>query len=192
MERLKSVFERFYNENPNYGSLQFFDCETTGFAKDARIIEIGSIIVYFDGFDVHFDTFESLINPGELISDKINEITHITNDELRVAPGDEVYEKYASWSKQYKPKIIGAHNASFDKGKLTYNLERVGCSYVYELPEFVCTVQMSKKYLTKTKNDKLGTVAEYFNFENRSAHRALADAEVCAYIWAKIMLGEYE
>ena len=36
------------------------------------------------------------------------------------------------------------------------------------------------------ENRKLGTLAQYFGYDNQQAHRSITDAEVCAYIFAKM------
>lgn len=189
MERLLEVYKNYYNKYPYAGNLGFLDLETTGFDRNARIIEIGSIIINFDGFDVNFYTFESLINPGFNVSPKITEITNITNEELEKSRGDEVYNEFIPWLNQYSPNKLIAHNAKFDKSKLENNLIRVGYNN-FNIP-FECTMELSRKNIKNIKSDKLESLCEYFNFQNKQAHRALADTEACAYIYAKIMLGEF-
>jgi DNA polymerase III epsilon subunit-like protein len=188
--RIGEIVKRLYEAKPQIGTIGILDLETTGFEKDARIIEIGAIGLSFDGFDVHIKTFEELINPGFPISSEITEITGITNEELKTARGDKVYDDFHRWLMQLAPSKCVAHNASFDESKLRYNMNRVG--YMQDLPPFDCTMKLSRKYLTKPKADNLKALSEYFNFKNTQAHRALADAEVAAYVYCKIMLGEYE
>lgn len=190
MDRLKPIFEKLYSQSPYIGNNIYIDVETTGLQKDARIIEIGAIAIIFDGLDLSFEIFETLINPGFDIVDKITEITGITNEELHKAPGDEQYDEFVKWVKRINPKSLIAHNAKFDKSKLEYNLYRTHQDII--LPPFQCTMEMSRKNLTKPANDKLSTLAEYFQFVNKNAHRALSDTEVCAFIHAKMLLGEYE
>ena len=188
--RIDEIVKRLYEVKPQIGTIAILDLETTGFEKDARIIEIGAIGLSFDGFDVRIKTFEELINPGVPITSRITEVTGITNEELKTARGDEVYDDFHRWLMQLAPSKCVAHKASFDEGKLRYNMNRVG--YMQNLPPFDCTMKLSKQYLTKPKADNLKVLSEYFNFKNTQAHRALADAEVTAYIYCKIMLGEYE
>ena len=194
MDRLKSIFEKVYMRTPYIGSLLFIDLETTGLERDARIIEIGAIRTSFDGFDVNFDTFESLINPDMRIEPKITEVTGITNEELEVAPKEEIiYPKFVSWYVEREPERIIAHNAKFDESKLRTNLFRMGYSDIlYRLPRFECTMNMSKQLIKTASDDKLKTLSEHYGFVNTNAHRALADAEVCSYVWCKMKLGEYE
>jgi len=192
MDRLVSIFERLYSKFPYLGDLIFLDTETTGLEGNARVIEIGAIRVSFDGFDVKFDTFETLINPGGVpVSEGARKANQITDEELQNAEEDiTAFAKFVEWLKETEASRCIAHNAAFDEGKLKYNLVRLGYDSV--LPPFECTWKLSKQFLTKPKNDKLGTLSEYFNFINTQAHRALADTEVCAYVYAKIKLGEYE
>jgi DNA polymerase-3 subunit epsilon len=194
MEKLKDIYNRFYTRFPGKGNLCGIDLETTGFASNAKIIEIGAIAVINTFGGVEFDTFETLINPGELISDKITEVTKITNSELSVALTEKAaYINFENWFEAlpYIETAI-AHNAGFDRSKLLNNLTRMDSAIKHKIPPFECTMQLSRKHLTKTANDKLETICDYFNFQNRQAHRALADTEACLYAYAKIMLGEYE
>ena len=85
MDRLASIFERLYNRFPYLGDLVFIDTETTGLESTARIIEIGAIRTSFDGFDVSFDTFEILINPGVPVSEGARKVNGITEEELENA-----------------------------------------------------------------------------------------------------------
>jgi len=190
MERLAPIFNKLYTKFPYMGNLLFVDVETTGLEADARLIEIGAILTSYDGFDVSFDTFEILINPGVQIVEIITKITGITNDELVNAPKEEqAYPIFMEWLKDKEITKCVAHNSQFDEGKLKYNLMRT--VQAYPLPSFECTMRMSKQYLKGPKNDKLGTLAAWFNFVNSQAHRALSDTETCAYIFGKISLGEY-
>jgi len=186
--RIAEIIKKLFELDPYIGPLLFLDTETTGLDSEARIIEIGAIAASYDGFDVHFSVFEELINPGFDVSAKITEITGITNEELRKARGDEVYSDFYEWAKKQNAVKSIAHNAKFDKGKLEYNLVRTG--YPLFLPEFHCTMELSKRHLTKPKANNLKCLSEYFNFKNTNAHRALSDTETCAYIYCKIMLGE--
>lgn len=193
MERLRTVFEKLYMANPYIGNGCFIDLETTGLRSDARIIEIGAIKTIFDGIDLKFDTFEILINPDMDIDQRITDITGITNNELRTAPlEDEAYLKFVDWFNEKIPDFCVAHNAAFDRTKLKANLERKNyLDLANGLPTFECTMRMARQLIKNTTDDKLKTLSEYYGFINQQAHRALADTEVCAYIFAKMKLGEY-
>jgi DNA polymerase-3 subunit alpha (Gram-positive type) len=187
-ERIEPIIDKFYKKYPNFGTIGFIDLETTGFEKTARLIEIGMIVVV-PGFEKNeFYEFETLINPGVEIRDKITEVTGITNAELKDAPGeDEAYMKFINWYKKFNPNKLVAHNASFDRGKLQNNLLRLGYDLGNCLPDFICTMQLSRRYNKEVANDQLKTIAEYYGFKNLQAHRALADTETCAYAFGRLM-----
>ena len=187
MDRLNQALNSLYARSPFMGNVVFIDVETTGFERNARIIEIGAIGVIHDGMNLSIKTFDSLINPGFDISAKITEITGITNSELRASGKDDaVYHEFIEWLKPIEPKKMIAHNARFDKAKLLYNLERVGIDTRLIPGEFDCTMNLSRKLLSDIKSDTLGSLCDYFNFKNKSAHRALADTESCAYIYCQL------
>mgnify|MGYP001187821428 FL=1 len=190
MERLRPIFTRLYETYPLYGPLVFVDFETTGLSRDAKVIEIGAISVSFDGIHVAFDTFETLINPNQKIDKIVTDTTGITNEELANAPGEEKYHDFHQWLLKSSPSKIIAHNANFDERIIKYNFNRMNIHYMF--PSFECTVRMSRKQLKDISNDKLVTVANKFNFKNTQAHRALTDTETCAYVYAKLILGEYQ
>jgi DNA polymerase III epsilon subunit family exonuclease len=189
LEQIQAILERYYEQFPFNGNLVFVDTETTGLKKDARLIEIGAIGTLFDGNKVQIDTFESLIHPGVQIKPKITEVTKITNDELKDAHGDEVYSEFEAWIHKIRPERMIAHNAKFDKAKLEYNLARVNINPAILLPPFICTMNMSKKKNPTLTSHALSSLCEYLGFQNRSAHRALADTEACAYAYCRMMLG---
>lgn len=185
MERLKEVYDKFYENYPLFGRINAFDVETTGLQTDARLIEIGCISIHFDGLETKIESYQTLINPGFSIIPKITEITGITNEELRQAPGEDVYQNFVNWLEQRKADCCIAHNARFDEGKIRANLSRVGLSI--HLPKFECTMELAKKTV-KLDDYKLNTVAEHCMFTNARAHRALQDTVTCAYIFAKLKL----
>jgi DNA polymerase III epsilon subunit-like protein len=114
------------------------------------------------------------------------EIHGITNEMLRKHghPPRETLLQFLEWANSKSPKYFVAHCASFDRGMLEHDLRKHGI--YFRLPEFLCTRKMAKGL--PIENKKLGTIASYFNCANQQAHRALSDAEVCAYIFAQMSL----
>lgn len=191
MDLLKDSLLEMYEAEPHIGNLIFLDVETTGLEKTAKLIEIGAIGVSFDGVECKLETFEALINPGFPITEKITEITKITQSMLDEHGGtDNKYTEFVEWVKKINPKHFVAHNAKFDASKLYYNLDRVGFSPIKDLPtwDWICTLEMSRRLLKDAKANNLGALSEYFKFANRAAHRALADTEVCGYVFSKLRL----
>ena len=86
-------------------------------------------------------------------------------------------------TREVEPKITGlplvAHNKAFDEACL----KAVFRTYCMDYPdyEFYCTYQASRK-LKGLRNHQLHTVAEFFGFDLKNHHHALADAEACAWI----------
>jgi len=187
--RLLPIFSSFYQRFPDYGPMIFLDTETTGL-KDGDVIELAAISVdYYPNLGrAEMDAFCQLIypGPGTIMPPWVIEIHGITNETLRKhgLPPRDVFASFVHWAREKSPKCFIAHSASFDKGMLECDFSKH--SIEYDFPEFVCTVKMAKGL--PTKNRKLGTLAGYYNFPNRQAHRGLADSEVCAYIFAKMML----
>ena len=98
------------------------DFETTGLSPNAgdRAIEVVAVLVENGKIN---DKFQPLMNPGKKISSFIENYTGITNSMLSTAPfnSDAMSELY---------KFIGktsliAHNASFDKKFLEYELKLI-------------------------------------------------------------------
>lgn len=99
----------------DYENLVFFDTETTGFdAKNNQIIELAAILVKSGEVAMQMDEFIKLPE-GEVIPEKIVELTHITDEMLRVQGKSEetVLMMFAYMIAAPKTLLI-AHNAQFD------------------------------------------------------------------------------
>ena len=188
MERLKEVFTQVFDKDPFIGPLIFLDTETTGFGKTDRIIEIGAISISYNGIDLTFSKFQSLLKIDIKVPEKITEITGITNEELEKAANElDVYYDFNQWLSKINPSKIVAHNARFDEDKIRSNFNRVNICFSFN-DKFLCTRVIAIRNNVPTRDHKLKTLGEYYNFANEQAHRAIADAEVDAYIWAKMYL----
>jgi DNA polymerase-3 subunit epsilon len=188
-QRLAPVFTELFQKRPGIGPLAFIDTET-GCMEDGDIIELGAISVGpspTDPMDVRMECFWELICPGESgVSPFSTKIHGITPEMLkrRGRPPKEAFQGFVEWVEWVSPRHLVAHSAKFDKGMLEVALSKHGVDYC--LPEFLCTVAMAKGL--PVENRKLGTLARYFGYENQQAHRSITDAEVCAYIFAKMSL----
>ena len=143
------------------------DLETTGLnPKTDKIIEIGAVRIE-NG--VETGTFETFVNPGRLLEDRIVELTGITDDDLRGAPViSEVLPQFIEFTKGLP--LLG-HSVLFDfsfikkaavNQKLTF--ERDG----------VDTLKIARKYLPELPHRSLGYLCEHYGIEHH-AHRALQD-----------------
>lgn len=157
------------------------DFETTGMYPDRgdRAIEIGAVLIRDNRI---VDQFQSLINPGFLVSREIETITGITNSMLADAPApDTVMEKFVKFIDAYP---LVAHNASFDQKFMVSELELFGKKRPLN---FACTLQVARRIYPDVINYKLETLIRYKEIPiNGQFHRALADAEMAAALWIKM------
>ena len=155
------------------------DIESTGLnVFEDKVIEIGAVKIK-DGTVV--SKFQVLINPETTLTNKIVELTGITDDMLYdKLIIDDVYPDFFKYAEN---TIFIAHNADFD-----YKfLRQVGKKLGYKLDlQVIDTCQLSREVLPGMKNYKLNTLCERFNIEFRH-HRALADAMATAELFLELI-----
>ena len=157
----------------NFAAIDF----ETANNERTSVCSVGVVIVK-DGEIV--DKFYSLIHPEPDYYLYWNTRVHgLTREDTANAP---VFSEV--W-KQVEPKITGlplvAHNKAFDEGclKAVHELYEM----TYPNYKFYCTCRTSRKVFGKElPNHQLHTVAEFFGFDLKNHHHALADAEACAWI----------
>ncbi len=158
------------------------DFETTGLYPDNgdRVIEIGAVLLRNQEI---VDQFQSLVNPGFFINREIETITGISNDMLSEAPSTpEVMEQFVKFIDTYP---LVAHNASFDQHFLETELGHFGKKRPLN---FSCTLRIARRLYPDVINYKLETLVNYKKIPiNGQLHRALADAEMAALLWVKII-----
>ena len=158
------------------------DFETTGLSPNHgdRAIEIGAVRVEQGEIT---DRFQRLMNPGRRIDGFIENYTGITNTMLRkAAPCIEVMAEFADFIGDYD---LVAHNASFDQRFLDAELQRIQRSYS---GRFACSMLAARRIYPAAPNHKLGTLVKYKALPNDGTfHRALADAEMTAYLWLAML-----
>jgi len=158
------------------------DFETTGLSPDYgdRAIEIGAVKLV-DGQLV--DSFQQLMYPGKRISSFIENYTGITNTMLKSAPPcAEVMLAFSDFIDGFN---LVAHNASFDGRFLDAELNRVKRN---QRGAFACSLLVSRRLYPNAPNHKLGTLVKYKDLPQEGAfHRALADAEMTAHLWLRMM-----
>lgn len=158
------------------------DFETTGLYPDNgdRVIEIGAVLLRNQEI---VDQFQSLINPGFFVSHEIESITGISNAMLSEAPAaPKVMAKFIKFIDTHP---LVAHNASFDQSFLVTELGHFGKKRPLN---FGCTLQVAKRLYPDVINYKLETLVRYKEIPvNHQFHRALADAEMAALLWVKII-----
>jgi len=159
-----------------------FDFETSGLSPDYgdRAIEIGAVKIKSG---VVVDRFQELMNPGFRINGFIQSYTGITNELLRDAQPCEVVMK--AFADFVGDDNLVAHNASFDKRFLDAEFKRVGASYRGNI---ACSMLVARRIYQRAPNHKLGTLIAYRNIKAEEVfHRALADSEMTARLWVKML-----
>ncbi len=159
-------------------SVVVLDFETTGLSPEYgdRAIEIGAVLLEHG---VIVDRFQKLMNPGFRISRFIEGYTGITNEMLKGQPCCE--EVMAEFSEFIAGHNIVAHNVSFDKRFLDFELKRAKRVYAGAC---CCSLLVSRRMYQDAANHKLQTLVAHLGLpEAGTFHRALADAEMTAHLW---------
>jgi len=160
-----------------------FDCETTGlspFSGD-RICEIGAVKIKDNKV---LDKYWSLINPRRDVSYAAFMVNKITPGMLKDAPGiDEILPDFLKFLG--KDKFV-AYNAGFDLSFLNAELTRF--SYNTISPKDAIDIYiLAKKMLPDIKRYPLWNVAKNLNVSIVATHRALADAQVAAEVFIRLL-----
>ena len=158
------------------------DFETTGLSPGYgdRAIEVGAVLISSGKI---IDRFQSLMNPEMRISGFIEEYTGITNRMLSAAPRiKDVMHTLKSFLAQHH---LVAHNASFDARFLDAEFDRINHK---RQNEFACSLLTSRRLYPDAPNHKLETLVRYKNLTTDGVHhRALADAEMTAHLWLRMI-----
>ena len=143
------------------------DLETTGLDpyKGCEIIEIGITEIKENKI---VKNYSRLIKPKSHIPYFITEITNISDD---MVENEEYLETVLPRFRKYiGDRTIIAHNAKFDLKFLNFYLKENNLPII---ENYICTLELLKQSKTyKGKNKKLEIACEYYNIENKNAHRA--------------------
>ena len=160
------------------------DLETTGLnPKQDKIIEIGAVKVIAGEI---VGTFESFVNPHRKLSEKIIELTHITDAQLTDAPEiEEVLKQFLDFAGE---EVLLGHRILFDysflkkaavNSKLTF--ERQG----------IDTLKIARKYLPDLESRRLPFLCNHYGI-TYEAHRALEDAKASHLLYRRLVEDFYQ
>ncbi len=156
-----------------------FDIETTGlYSNTNKIIEIGAVKI--KNMEI-IDTFSVLINPNEMLSDKIIKLTGITDNMLE-EKGD-IESEIDKFIDFIGKSILVGHNVKFDIGFLNKAVKDVKGEELENT--FIDTVTLCQGIFNgndKFKNFKLDTIARNLGISLKTHHRALEDAKATGKI----------
>jgi DNA polymerase-3 subunit epsilon len=162
--------------------LAFIDFETTGLSsrRGDRVIEVG--IAVLEGGRI-VDRYQSLINPRMPIPWQIEDLTGITDDMVRSAPGaPEVMSEVHDFIGEMR---LVAHNAGFDRGFMDAEFSRIRRR---RKQNFICSLRVARRVYPRAPNHKLGTLVSLTGVQPAArAHRALGDAEMTARVWSHMV-----
>ncbi|HFI0563755.1 TPA: bifunctional DnaQ family exonuclease/ATP-dependent helicase [Streptococcus suis] len=154
------------------------DLEATGTGADAKIIQIGIVLV--ENGEI-IDSFATDINPYELLDDHIKNLTGITDQQLEQAP--DFVQVASTIYDMIGDAIFVAHNVKFDANLLAEALFFEG----YELlTPRVDTVELAQLFFPTFDKYSLGNLAEHLDLGLDQAHTAISDALATARLLIKI------
>ena len=123
------------------------------------------------------DRFQSFVNPHRPLSQKIIDLTGITDEMLADAPDEaEVIPEFLKFCGDLP---LSAHNADFDVGFILAACRRLGIEYD---PTYVDTLILAQNLLPDLKNHKLNIVADALSLPEFNHHRAVDDGVTVAHM----------
>lgn len=162
------------------------DLETTGLEPSTdHIIEVAAAKFNFNGT---VDTFETLIDPGVLISEESMAIHHITDEMVKGKP--KIQEVLAQLLKFIDKHIIIGHGISLDIAFLIKagKMHQIPCTL--EGHTFIDTLRLARLYGESPKNS-LESLRQHFNIQPEGAHRAMSDVIVNIEVF-KFLSGNFK
>ncbi|MGK5533032.1 DEDDh family exonuclease [Streptomyces sp. URMC 129] len=154
------------------GGYAVVDVETTGLAREDRIVSAGvyRLTATGDVEDHWYTTVNPQRDPGPVW------IHGLTAAMLADAP---LFAEIAGeFGERLAGRVLVAHNAVFDWSMIAREFARA--SRTAPVEQRLCTIALSKALGLPLENFKLETLAAHFGIAQRRAHHALDDARVLA------------
>ncbi len=165
----------------NKTDFAILDFETTGMSgKKNRVIEIGIVLV--KNLEI-VDSYQTFINPGQLVPYYITKLTGITDEDVHDAP---FFEEVTSEMLDFiGDSVLVAHNLPFDYSFLKHEFMRASVF----LPKIktLCTLKLVRKMYPELRSKSLGNLVKHFGIRHKHVHRALGDATVTAKMLIKMV-----
>lgn len=162
------------------GAYIALDVETTGSSEEDRVIELG--LVFFKGFEVVKEVVQRYNAQGRAIDPYATRTHGIRERDLRGCPPiDRDLATVHGWLSR-APAVV-AHNMSYDKRMLGYELARLGLSWPTG-PALIDTLVLAKRANPgKKKGFSLQDVCWLYQVKLEKHHSALSDARAAGQIW---------
>lgn len=154
------------------------DLEATGTGRDAKIIQVGIVLV--ENGEI-IESYETDINPYEKLSAHIKALTGLSDQRLAAAPdfGQVAEEIY----RLVKDAIFVAHNVKFDGNLLAEALFFEGFDL---LTPRVDTVELAQLFFPTLEKYSLINLVKELDLNLDRAHTAISDAAATAQLLLKI------
>ena len=166
------------NSNKKAENYICIDLETTGLnPKHDKIIEIGAVKVR-DGKAA--EVFETFVNPGRKLEERITELTGITDAQLKDAP--EITEVLPALLDVVGEDVLLGHSVLFDYSFI--KKAAVNQKFTFE-KQGIDTLKIARRYLTELPSRSLDSLCNHYGIEHH-AHRALADAKATCELYDKL------
>ena len=157
-----------------------FDIETTGLSPATeKITEIGAVKI--KGGQI-VDSFNTFVNPGKPIPQKIVELTGITDAMVEDAqPISVVLPEFYEF---IGDATLVAHNAGFDTSFIKNEAKENGMKFDFC---YIDSLELSRALVEGVKNYKLDTLTKHFKVKLENHHRACDDATATAHVFLKLI-----
>ncbi|NLC72217.1 MAG: PolC-type DNA polymerase III [Ruminococcaceae bacterium] len=166
------------SENDIDSEVVVFDLETTGlFALNDRIIEIGAVVLKNGEVS---ETFQTYVNPEMPISDKITELTGISDRDVKDAAKER--DAIESFLEFVNGRPLAAHNADFDISFIEDACSRHEIDFEFTS---IDTLALAQRLLPELRRHRLDIVAKHLEIPDFTHHRASDDAGATALVLAK-------
>ncbi len=156
-----------------------FDLETTGLRPTYdRILEIGAVKVE-DGEVT--GTYETFIDSGVSIPERIVELTGITEEMVAGSPG--LKEAVEGFLKFAGDGVLLGHNIQFDYSFMKRNVVNLGGTFERSGLD---TLAIARICLPQLEGKSLDRLAAHYGIPQESHHRALDDALTAARLYERL------
>nr|WP_246238240.1 3'-5' exonuclease [Alkalicoccus luteus] len=167
-------------------SFTVFDTEATGFSVGShdRLIEIGA--VHVERLKVTDDTFQTYVNPGRAIPERITELTGITDDHVKDAPDSlEAIERFYEYIEKHESGGWVGHYLAFDV--LVLKKELLRHKYTFDEPLYFDTLDLIGYLAPSWDMRDLEHYALSFGTKIFERHSAVGDALTTAHLLVELL-----
>lgn len=163
-----------------------FDLETTGLDPEKdRVIEVAVVIFTFDKV---IDSFETLIDPEQLISPESMAIHHITD--AMVVGKPKIAQVIPHIISLIDKHVIVGHGIGLDIAFLAHAAKRANIPCPISSAPYIDTLRLARLYGDSPTNS-LEMLRKHFNIASEGAHRAMSDVIVNIDVF-KFLAGNFK